>query len=94
MNNIEKATGLVAQDAIFELCVCRIALQQVYSLIGLVKPKLTTGSDALRALEMAEAYVEGVSSNAEAAEENLEARLGELAPQNANLPVRGAEASQ
>lgn len=86
--------ALIAKDAIFELTVCRTALQQVYSLIGVLKPGLDTTSNTRRLLEMAETHIESISSNAESNEEELEARLAKCAPQNASSASRGAEVSQ
>lgn len=80
----------IATTAIFELSVCRITLQQMESLISVIKPDLKTNSHADRLLMMAAAFIESVSSNAEAAEEALEARFESAAPQNTDEDNRGA----
>ncbi|KPB72918.1 hypothetical protein ACKUFS_16470 [Pseudomonas cannabina] len=83
----------IAEDAIFELSVCRTLLQQMLSLMHVVKQELPHLSNARKVLEMAEAHVESVSSNADVNEETLEKRLRELpAPQKATSANRGASA--
>jgi hypothetical protein len=91
---IDANLNLIAKDAIFELTVCRIALQQIYSLIGVLKPGLEPTSNTRRLLEMAEAHIESISSNAESNEEELEARLSKCAPQNEQRPFRGAHGGE
>jgi hypothetical protein len=94
MNTTSRAIAQVAEDAIFELSVCRTALQQVYSLISLAKPTLAANSTTLRALELAETHIEMISSCAEENEGTLESRLKELAPQNSSSVGSGAETPQ
>lgn len=82
----------IATSAIFELSVCRSALQQIESVISVIRPGLQKASDAYRVLEMAQIFIESISSNAEACEEALEVRFEKAAPQNADTQIRGAEA--
>ncbi|KPW39528.1 Uncharacterized protein ALO87_03833 [Pseudomonas syringae pv. apii] len=83
----------IAEDAIFELSVCRTLLQQMLALMHVVKQELPHLSSARQVLEMAGAHVESVSSNADVNEEALEKRLRELpAPQKDEPANRGASA--
>lgn len=89
--SIQDTAQSIAEDAIFELSVCRTLLQQMLALMHVVKQELPHLSNARQVLEMAGAHVESVSSNADVNEEALEKRLRELpAPQNDDLVNRGA----
>lgn len=82
---------LIAQDAIFELSVVRATLEQMHALFEAVKPHLGEHSGARRLVELGIFTPESIASNADSAEEALEARLRETsAPQNAEQPNRGA----
>jgi len=87
----QETAHAIAEDAIFELSVCRTLLQQMLALMHVVKQELPHLSNARHVLEMAGAHVESVSSNADANEEMLEKRLRELpAPQKATSSNRRA----
>ncbi|GFM89299.1 hypothetical protein PSCICO_46980 [Pseudomonas cichorii] len=83
---------LIAEDALSELSVTRSVLQQMCALFESAKPHCAEHSLCRRLLDLGYFTCESMGSNAESAEERLEARLTELAaPQNADLANRGAE---